>query len=382
MQKKLLLSPGPTPVPSEALLAMAKPIIHHRTPEFTEIFNRVQEGLKYLFQTKNDVLIIAGSGTSAMEAAVSNCLSPGDKAICIRGGKFGERWSDLCNAYGIETIDMDVEWGKALEPQVLADCLAKNGGVKAVYSTMSETSTGVRFDIEAFAKIVARYPHTILVVDAITAVGVMDVPMDKWGIDVLVSGSQKALMLPPGLAFISLSDKAWGLAEKSTCPKYYLDLKKEKKSLGKGQTSYTPAVSLIVGLNETLNMIREEGLPKVFSRHSTLASATRAACEALGLELLAKDSPSDALTAVRAPEGTDATQIIKKMKGKYGMIIAGGQEHLKGKIFRIAHLGYSDKLDIFSAIAHLEISLKELDLPVKLGAGIEAAEKVFMTEQI
>ncbi|MGA1863534.1 MAG: pyridoxal-phosphate-dependent aminotransferase family protein [bacterium] len=380
MQKKLLLSPGPTPVPSEALLSMAQPIIHHRTPEFTEIFNKVQEGLKYLFQTENDVLIIAGSGTSCMEAAVSNILSPGDKAICIRGGKFGERWAELCTAYGIQPINIDVEWGKALDPKILEDHLKKNNDVKAVYSTMSETSTGVRYDIEAFARIVANYPRTVLAVDAITGIGVMDVPMDKWGIDVLVSGSQKALMLPPGLGFISLSKKAWDLAEKSTCPKYYLDLKKEKKNLAKGQTSYTPAVSLIVGLNETLKMIREEGLTNVFKRHSKLAEATRSACEALGLKLLAKDSPSDAVTAVNAPEGTDAGQIIKKMKGKYGMIIAGGQDHLKGKIFRIAHLGYFDKSDIFSAIAHLEMSLQELGIPVKLGAGIMAAENVFLSE--
>lgn len=380
MQKKLLLSPGPTPVPSEALLSMAQPIIHHRTPEFTEIFNQVQEGLKYLFQTENDVIIIAGSGTSAMEAAVSNILSPGDKAICIRGGKFGERWSELCTAYGIQPINIDVEWGKALDPKVLEDHLKRNNDVKAVYSTMSETSTGVRFDIEAFARIVANYPQTVLAVDAITGIGVMDVPMDKWGIDILVSGSQKALMLPPGLGFISLSKKAWDFVEKSACPKYYLDLKKEKKNLAKGQTSYTPAVSLIVGLNETLKMIREEGLTNVFKRHSKLADAARSACEALGLELLAKDSPSDAVTAVKAPDGTDAGQIIKKMKGKYGMIIAGGQEHLKGKIFRIAHLGYFDKSDIFSAIAHLEMSLKELGIPVELGAGIVAAENVFLSE--
>ncbi|MGA1843317.1 MAG: pyridoxal-phosphate-dependent aminotransferase family protein [bacterium] len=380
MQKKLLLSPGPTPVPSEALLAMAQPIIHHRTPEFTEILNQVQEGLKYLFQTEQDVLIIAGSGTAAMEASVSNILSPGDKAICIRGGKFGERWADLCTAYGVNPINIDVEWGKALDPKVLEDHLSKNTDVKAVYATMSETSTGVRYDIEAFAKIVSRHPGTVLVVDAITAVGVMDVPMDKWGIDVLVCGSQKALMLPPGLAFISLSEKAWKCTESSTCPKYYLNLKKEKKNLAKGQTAYTPAVSLIVGLNETLKMIREEGLTNVFKRHATLAAATRAACQALGLELLANDSPSDAVTAVCAPEGTDASQIIKKMKGKYGMIIAGGQEHLKGKIFRIAHLGYFDKCDIFSAVAHLELSLKELGIPAKPGAGIAAAEQVFLAE--
>lgn len=380
MQKKLLLSPGPTPVPSEALLAMAQPIIHHRTPEFTEVFNQVQEGLKYLFQTENDVIVIAGSGTSAMEASVSNILSPGDKAICIRGGKFGERWAELCQAYGVEAINIDVEWGKALDPQVLADCLTKNSDAKAVYATMSETSTGVKFDIESFAKIVGNHPQTVLVVDAITAVGVMDVPMDKWGIDVLVCGSQKALMLPPGLGFISLSEKAWGFTESSKSPKYYLDLRKERKSLAKGQTSYTPAVSLFMGLNETLKMIREEGLTNLFKRHATLAAATRAGCQAVGLELLAKDSPSDAVTAVKSPDGTDASQIIKKMKGKYGMIIAGGQAELKGKIFRIAHLGYFDKCDIFSAIAHLEISLKELGLPVKLGAGIAAAEDVFLSE--
>ena len=380
MKKKLLLSPGPTPVPPQALLAMAQPIIHHRTPEYVEIFNEVRKKLKYLFQTKNEVLTLSSSGTGAMEGAVSNLLSKGDKALVVIGGKFGERWAEICRSYGIEVVLIEVEWGMGVDPNLIAETLEKDPEIKAVYTTMNETSTGVVYDIENIAKIVQKKENCILVVDAISAIGALPCPTDEWGLDVVVAGSQKALMIPPGLAFACLSDKAWNFVEKSSLPKYYFDFKKERKNLLKGQTAYTPAVSLVVAIKETLTMIQEEGLKNIFQRHQRLARATRAEVKAIGLELLAPQSPSNAVTAVKAPEGVDAQEIVKKMKGKYGMIIAGGQAHLKGKIFRIAHLGYADLSDTFSAIACLEMSCKELGLPVTLGAGIRAAQEIFLTD--
>src|SRR4030043_113275 len=303
MEKKYLFSPGPTMLPPEILSKMAEPVMHHREPEFEKILAEIREGLKYLFQTKNEVLILTSSGTGAMEGAVSNILSTGDKAVVVRGGKFGERWGEICKAYGIEFIPIDVEWGKAAVPQKIEEILRSDPSIRAVYTQASETSTGVKHPIREIAEIVKKYDDTIIVVDAITGIGVFNIPMDAWGIDVMISGSQKALMLPPGIAFAALSDKAWKFVERSDLPKYYFDFKKELKSAKKNQSSYTPAISLYVGLRETLNMIREEGLENVFRRHEKLAGATRAAVRALGLELFAPGSPTNALTAVKVPAG-------------------------------------------------------------------------------
>jgi aspartate aminotransferase-like enzyme len=255
MEKKYLFSPGPTMLPPEVLLKMAEPMMHHREPEFEKIFAEVREGLKYLFQTKNEVLIFTSSGTGAMEGAVSNILSKGDKALVVRGGKFGERWGEICKAYGIEFIPIDVEWGRAVSPKKVEEALKSNPSIRAVYTQASETSTGVKHPIREIAEIVRRYDETVIVVDAITGIGVFNIPMDQWGVDVMVSGSQKALMLPPGLSFVALSDKAWRLVERSNLPKFYFDFKKELKSAQKNQNSFTPAISLFVGLRETLNQI-------------------------------------------------------------------------------------------------------------------------------
>jgi aspartate aminotransferase-like enzyme len=305
MDKKYLFSPGPTMLPPEVLLKMAEPIMHHREPEFEKLFAEVREGLKYLFQTKNEVLVFTSSGTGAMEGAVSNILSKGDKALVVRGGKFGERWGEICKAYGIESIPIDVEWGKAVDPQKIEETLKSNPSIRAVYTQASETSTGVKHPIREIGEIVKRNENTVIVVDAITGIGVFDLPMDQWGLDVVVSGSQKALMLPPGLSFVALSDKAWKLAEQSNLPKFYFDFRKELKSTKKNQSSYTPGISLFVGLRKSLDMIRGEGLEAVFLRHQRLAEATRAAVRALGLELYAPDSPSNAVTAVKVPSGID-----------------------------------------------------------------------------
>lgn len=378
MLKRYLLAPGPTPVPPEVLLAMAKPMIHHRAPEFDKLFGEVREDLKWLFQTRNDVLILASSGTGGMEGAVSNFLSPGDKAISINGGKFGERWTKLCKTFGAQVHEIKVEWGRAVDPQAVADQLKKDPGIKAVYVQASETSTGVAHDVKALAEIVKRHEETILVVDAITALGVLDLKTDAWGLDVVVTGSQKALMLPPGLAFVSASEKAWRLADKAKNASFYFNLKKERDSQQKNQTAYTPAVSLILGLKEVLNILKGEGLEAIFSRHASLARAMREGAQAAGLSLFPKERPSDALTAIAAPDGVDGQAVYKNLRTQYGMTAAGGQDHLKGKIFRISHMGYVDSFDVITALAAVEMVVKGLGFPVKLGSGVARAQEIFM----
>ena len=378
MEKKYLFSPGPTMLPPEVLLKMAEPIMHHREPEFEKVFAEIREGLKYLFQTKNEVLIFTSSGTGAMEGAVSNLLSRGDKALVIRGGKFGERWGEICKAYGIEAIPIDVDWGKAVDPKRIQKALESNPSIRAVYTQASETSTGVKHPIQEMAEIVKKYEETVIVVDAITGIGVFNIPMDEWGIDVLISGSQKALMLPPGLAFAALSDKAWKFVERSNLPKYYFNFKKELKSSQKNQSSYTPAISLFIGLRETLNMIRKEGLESLFRRHEKLAAATRAAVKALGLGLYAPDSPSNAVTSVKIPEGIDGERLKDLFFEKFGITVAEGQDQAKGKIIRIAHLGYYERLDMIMVISALEMLLKEMGYPFELGTGLRAAEEILM----
>ena len=378
MEKKYLFSPGPTMLPPQVLLKMAEPIMHHREPEFEKIFAEITEGLKYLFQTKNEVLVFTSSGTGAMEGAVSNILSNGDKAIVVRGGKFGERWGEICKAYGIDFIPIDVEWGKAVEPKKIKDLLESDSSIRAVYTQASETSTGVKHPIKEIAQIVKKYENTLIVVDAITGIGVFDIPMDEWGLDVVVSGSQKALMLPPGLSFAALSDKAWKFVERSNLPKYYFDFKKELKSSQKNQSAYTPAISLFVGLCESLHLIRKEGVEAIFLRHEKLAEATRAAVKALGLELYAPDSPSNAVTAVKIPEGVDGERLKDLFFEKFGITVAEGQDRAKGKIIRIAHLGYYERLDMVMVISALEMLLKEMGYPFELGIGLKAAEEILM----
>ena len=378
MEKKYLFSPGPTMLPPEILLRMAEPVMHHREPEFERIFSEIREGLKYIFQTKNEVLTFTSSGTGAMEGAVSNLLSSGDRAIVIRGGKFGERWGEICKAYGIEFHPIDVEWGKAVKPARIHEILRSDRSVRAVYTQATETSTGVRHPIREIAELVKQYEDVLIVVDGITGIGVFDIPMDAWGLDVVVSGSQKALMLPPGLSFAALSDKAWKFVERSNLPKYYFDFKKELKNTKKNQSSYTPAVSLFVALRESLRMIRKEGKEAVFRRHQRLGEATRRAVCALGLELYAEDCPSDALTAVKFPQGVDGERLRALFFERFGITVAGGQERAKGKIIRIAHLGYYDRLDMIMVISALEMLLREMGHRFEMGAGVRAAEEALM----
>jgi len=380
MMKRYLMAPGPTPIPVEALLAMSRPILHHRAPEYEQIFSEVRDRLKFLFQTSTEVLVFAASGTGAMEAAVVNTLSPGDKALVVRGGKFGERWGEICQAYGVNLEVIDVEWGDPVDPALIEAALKRDPSIKAVFVTHSETSTGTLNDLKAIAQIVSRTP-ALLIADVVTSLGVTDVQVDAWGIDVAAAGSQKGIMLPPGLAFCTVSDKAWGMVARSKLPRFYFDFAAEKKNIEKNQNAFTPAVSLLVALRETLKLIQEEGLANVFARHDRLARATRAGATALGLELYSR-APTPAVTAIKAPAGIDGGNIVKTLRTKHGITIAGGQSQLKGKIFRISHMGYVDTYDIVTAISALEITLSGLGYPVELGAGVKAAESILMEGKV
>lgn len=376
MIKKYLLTPGPTPIPDEVRSAMAEAIVHHRTPQFSKIFNEVREGLKVLFGTVSDVLVLAASGTGAMEAAVTNLFSPGEKVLVINGGKFGERWLRICRSFGLQVVEIKVEWGKAVKIETIEKDLHDHPEIQGVLIQASETSTTALHPIRDIAKITRTGP--LLLVDGVTAVGVLPVAMDEWGIDVLVTGSQKALMVPPGLGFISLSDRAWARTEKAKLPRFYFDLALERKSQAKGTTAFTPAISLIFGLRAALKMILEEGPDRVYARHERLARATRAAATALGLGLLAPENPSPAVTGIFVPEKMDADQLLDYLRDRMGIIFAEGQDQLRGKIIRIAHVGYMGAFDVIVAVSALEMGLKRFGFPVKFGQGIAAAQEVLM----
>ena len=374
--KKYLLTPGPTPVPERVLLASAQPIIHHRTPEYGRALSDDIEGLKYIFQTKNDVLIFTASGTGAMEACVANLLSPQDKVLVVNTGAFGRRWVDIINSFGIKPEVIEYPWGRVAKPQDVEKKLKEMPEIKAVFTQSTETSTGVVNDIESIGNIVAR-TEAVLVVDAVSGLGGQELKTDKWNVDVVASGSQKGLMLPPGLAFVSISQKAWKLVENSKLPKFYWNFKAYKKSLQEGQTPYTSAVSLVLGLQESLKMIKEEGLEKILQRHAIIASATRSGVEAIGLELFA-EVPCNVVTAIKVPEGIDGSRLVRMMLEEYGVGIADGQREYKGKIFRIAHLGYMDRFDVIIGLSALEIALSKLGYKFEVGKGIAAAEKEFL----
>jgi len=378
MRKQYLLTPGPTPIPPQVYAALSRPIIHHRTPQFQAILKEAYEGLKYVFQTENDVYIFASSGTGAMEAAVANLCSPQETAITIETGKFGERWTQLCQTYGVNCEVIRAEWGKAVSPQEIKKRLAANPKIKAVFTTLCETSTGVVNDIEAIGKIV-KETEAVLVVDAVSGLGAIDLKTDAWSCDVVVSGSQKGLMLPPGLGFISVSPKAWKLIEKAKSPRYYFDLIQAKKALQKTDTPFTPAISLITALNESIRLMKEEGLENIFKRHHIMAQATREAVKALGLELFTDpNAASDVVTAVKVPVGIDGEKLVKTMRDVWGVTIAGGQSELKGKIFRIAHMGYIEEFDIIVCIACLEKVLTHMGYRFNLGEGLKTAQQVFL----
>jgi aspartate aminotransferase-like enzyme len=378
MKKTYLLAPGPTPVPETVNLEMAVPMVHHRTPQFSKIFGEAAEDAKYLFQTKQDVIILASTGTGGMESCITNLFSPGDKVLVVNGGKFGERWGKISESYGLKPVWINVEWGQAVDPKEVKAVLDKDKDIRAILVQASETSTAVAHPIEALSKLTRDRDDILLVVDGITGVGVFPLPMDEWGIDAIVTGSQKALQLPPGLALVALSEKAWKFADQSKCPHFYFDLKKERKNLA-GQTSaYTPAVSLVIGLRAVLKSFKEEGMENVHKRHNRLARATRAATQALGLKMVAPNAPADSLTGVFLPDGIDGGKFVKSLRDDFGVTMAGGQDQWKGKVVRIAHLGYVDTFDTIVAIAAIEMALKKFGHAVELGKGVAAAQEILL----
>ncbi|MEH2126198.1 pyridoxal-phosphate-dependent aminotransferase family protein [Nostoc sp.] len=378
--KLMLMIPGPTPVPEAALLALAKHPIGHRTSEFSNILAEVTENLKWLHQTQSDVLMLNVSGTGAVEAGIINFLSPGDRILVGSNGKFGERWVEVGQAYGLNVEEVKVEWGKPLDPAVFAEKLQADTQkqIKAVIITHSETSTGVLNDLESINRHVKEHGEALIIVDAVTSLGAFNLPVDAWGLDIVASGSQKGYMIPPGLGFVSVSPKAWEAYKTAKLPKYYLDLGKYRKATAKNTTPFTPPVNLIVALHTTLRIMKEEGLESIFARHERLKNATRAAIKGLNLPLLAADnSASPAITAV-APQGIEPDKIRSLMKKRFDIALAGGQDHLSNKIFRIGHLGFVSDRDILSCIASLEVTLTELGYEdFTPGSGIAAAVKVF-----
>lgn len=376
--KERLFTPGPTPLLMEAQARALTATLHHRTEAFRKIVRETLESLRYFFNTRNDVLILTSSGTGAMEASVANLLSLGDRVLVGTAGKFGERWLELAAAYGIEAVKVEAPYGYPLEIAELEKRLKNDGPFRAVYIQATESSTGVMHDVRALGELVRELPETCLVVDAITGLGTSDLEPDAWGLDIVIGGSQKALMVPPGLAFASVSEKAWKLIEKSKLPRYYFNLARERKALARGETSFTPATSLVVSLHAALEYIRKVGRENLISNAKFLAEATRAAAQALGLKLFAASSPANALTAIAAPEGVDSGAIIKEMRARFGAIIANGQGSMKGKIFRLAHLGYYDAPDLFAVLAALEIVLSKLGHKAGLGSGVRAAEEIYL----
>jgi len=376
MQKRYILAPGPVAVAPEVMAKMAEPIIHHRTSQFSAILTKVRENLQYLFQTSNDVIIFASSGTGAMEASVVNMLSPGDTAIVIRAGKFGERWTELCEKYGVKAVNIDVTWGDAVDPQKVKDELDRYPDAKAVFMQAHETSTGAKQPVKEIAELTRHRENTVLVIDAITALGVYELPMDDWGLDVVVTGSQKALALPPGLSMVGVSEKAWQMSKAAKLPRFYFNFASEKKAISKQTTAFTPAVSLIMGLSMVLEEIRSQGLEAVFRHHRELAEATREGATALGLKLFSR-AVSEAVTVIETPEGIDGQAIVKKLREQYGITIAGGQGQAKGRIIRISHMGYLCQWDMVIAMAAIERALVSMGCPIELGKGVGAVQAYF-----
>lgn len=375
--KKRLFTPGPTPVPEKVMLRMAEPIIHHRSPEFHEILTRVNENLQYLFQTSQPVLTLTSSGTGGVEATFVSLFSPGDTVIAVNGGKFGERWVAMPRTFGLKSVEVKTEWGVAPTVEQIRAALTAHPETKAVYLTHSETSTGTATDVKTLARVIREHSSALVCVDGITAIGAHEFRFDEWGIDACVTGSQKGLMIPPGLAFVALSRRAIEAMEKSTMPKFYFDLRKALKAYAKNDTPWTPAASLIIGVDEALRMIRAEGIENVWRRHERLAEAIRAGVRGLGMKLFS-NQPSYAVTPVWVPEGIEWSALNKALKQDFGITAAGGQDNYAGKIFRISHLGYYDELDAVAVIAGLERALAACGSPVVPGSGVRAVQEALM----
>lgn len=376
MKRRYLMTPGPSPVPASVREALAREIIHHRTDEFIEILKEINEGLKYVFCTKNPVITFASSGTGAMEAAVSNFLSSKDRVLVIVGGKFGERWAEIAKSFGLDVVQMDVQAGSSPSAEEVKKILNADNTIKAVFTTLCETSTATVFDIKSLASL-TKDKNVLLIVDAISGLGQDELLTDEWGVDVVISGSQKGLMLPPGLAFISISEKARNFLKNSNLPKYYFNLNKALKAYEKNNTPFTPAVSLIVGLKESIELIKKEGMDNIYAKFKKMAYATREAAKALNLEIFSK-SPSSSVTAIVSPAGINSKDIVKKMRKEYGVSIAAGQGELEQKIFRIAHMGWINEQDLIMCFSLLEKVLRDVGYTdFKVGASVAKLQEVF-----
>ncbi len=385
MQEKLtLMIPGPTPVPETVLNALGRHPIGHRSKEFQSLVRATTEKLKWLHQTQSDVLTITGSGTAAMEAGIINTLSHGDTVLCGDNGKFGERWVKIAKTYGLKVEVIKSNWGSPLNPRDFQKALLKdtNKDIKAVILTHSETSTGVINDLQSISKFVQDHGKAITIADCVTSLGACNVPMDEWGIDIVASGSQKGYMIPPGLSFVAISARAWEAQKQSNLPKFYLDLEMYRKTINNDSNPFTPAVNLYFALDAALEMMQKEGLNEIFARHDRHRKATQAGVKAMGLALFAEESHgSPAITAI-TPSNIDAEQLRKLVKEKFDILLAGGQDHLKGKIFRIGHLGFVSDRDVLTAIAAIEATLHSLDLLTsEMGAGLKAASQILLKDK-
>jgi aspartate aminotransferase-like enzyme len=377
IRKQRLMTPGPTPLYPPALHAMMASDMHHRTEEFRTVYRSMLAGLKEVYGTANDVLCMAASGSGAMDASVSNLFSRGDRVIVCTAGKFGERWVEIAKAYGLDARVLEAPYGSVVTPDRVEAVLQADTAVRGVFIQGSESSTGAQHDVETIGKLV-RKTEAIFVVDAITGLGTMPLDIDGWGLDVVIGGSQKAFMIPPGLAFLSVSEKAWNHAKTASLPHYYFDLKKEKKNGDSGESTWTPAISLILALDEALKYIRSIGMANLIRNAQALAKATRAAATELGLELFSS-SPGSAVTAIRPPAGMESGVIVKGFK-KFGSVVTGGQGSMTNELFRLAHLGYFDFPDLFSVIAQLELILRANGFPAALGSGVAAVQRLYEGE--
>jgi aspartate aminotransferase-like enzyme len=375
VKKQRLLTPGPTPLLPAALQAMMGSDIHHRTEDFRTLYKQVLSDLKTVLNTSNDVLVLVASGSGGLEAATQNFFSPGDEVLVCSAGKFGERWIEIMKAWGMKATVLDAPYGEAVQPESVQNALARNANFRGVFVQASETSTGTQHDVERMGRMV-RKTNAILVVDAITGIGTMPLDIDGWGLDVVVGGSQKAFMIPPGLAFLSISPKAWALGEKASAPRFYFDLKKEKKNAAAGESAWTPNIALLLALGEALKYIKSIGMDKLVENAQLLAKATREAATALGLQLFSS-SPASSVTAIRPPAGMDSGLIIKEFRNRFNAIITNGQGSMKGQIFRLAHLGYFDFHDLFAVIAELELILAANGHAVRFGSGVSAVQRVY-----
>jgi aspartate aminotransferase-like enzyme len=378
--KQYLMTAGPTPLPPAVSQVMAEPMLYHRAPAFVEVYARVLSRLKDVFGTRNEVQVFTSSGTGALESAVANLVRPGEPALVASCGKFGERWLELCDAYGAETVHWETDWGRRIDPAGLEEQLAANPGVELVFTTFSETSTGVVNDIRELTEVAHRH-GALIAVDAVSGLGAVPLPQDDWGVDVVVAGSQKALMAPPGLAFASANEAALERAAQIPGRRYYFDWARtiEGQKKDPPDSPFTPAVGLVRALDVALGMIEREGLDEVFERHALLGRATREAAKALDLELLggAPDERANVVTAMSLPDSIEGGKVPKLMRDRYGVTIAGGQGKLKGKIARIAHCGYFGAFDIIVTVSALEMTLRELGHDTERGAGVAAAQRVF-----